>query len=110
MSALLRLLLEVLDIHYRIISRFRQFKNCHQNLCAYYHLPTWADRYILEKNCSSGSADSVPGHLGVREIKDKSLWTVDVSMEIRFLSRCISALHSACKCAPAMIKLLLRAV
>jgi len=49
---------------------------------------------MLEKNPSRGTAVSEHDHLGTKEIKNISLWTVGVPVEIRRLSRCNSALVS----------------
>jgi len=69
---------------------------------------------MVEKNYSNGTADSDPDHFGIREIKDKSLWTVGVPRAIQSLNFWISAPESAnssCRrVVSVMIELSVRAV
>jgi len=71
-----------------------QHEYCHLKFINVSQFPTRAEPSILEKNSSRHTAVSEPDHLGTKEIKDRSLWTVGISMETRSLSRCNSALFS----------------
>ena len=71
-----------------------------------YQRPILADPLILGKNSSREMADSVPEHLGTRDTKETSLWTVGGVVDKRSLKRWISTcalLNSSFKRASVFI-------
>jgi len=50
---------------------------------------------MLDKNSSSGAADSSPDHLDMSDIRDRSLWIGGIPIAKRSLNRAISALLSS---------------
>jgi len=49
---------------------------------------------MLAKNSSKVTPESKPDHLGTSDIKERSLWTVDVPIDIRSFKSCNSFLVS----------------